>query len=99
MVGSVPGKPRHTSHTFVFGGSPSCPTAQPQNIFVRVRGWTCTSMPTTTSQPLANGCNLGLHATRFLVRTRHTKHQVLAPLRSEDLQSHGQVFRLPTWNA
>src|SRR4029077_5630250 len=47
--GSTPGRPMQTSHTFELGGSPSCPMAQPQNILVRVRGCTWTSIPMTTS--------------------------------------------------
>src|ERR1700675_1265746 len=50
MTGSTPGMPVQISHTLEFGGSPSWPTAHPQNIFVRVRGCTCTSIPMTTSQ-------------------------------------------------
>src|SRR3989442_14776881 len=49
-TGRTPGRPRQTSHTYVFGGAFSGATAQPQNILVFVFGWTCTSMPITTSQ-------------------------------------------------
>ena len=50
ITGSTPGMPRQISHTLEFGGSPSRPTAQPQNILLRVVGCTCTSIPITTSQ-------------------------------------------------
>src|SRR5438128_2741377 len=49
-TGRTPGRPRQTSHTYVFGAAFSGATAQPQNIFVFVFGWTWTSMPITTSQ-------------------------------------------------
>src|SRR6266581_4966752 len=51
ITGSTPGRPRHTGHVCVFGGAFRGAMAQPQNILVRVVGWTCTSMPITTSQP------------------------------------------------
>jgi len=38
-TGRVPGKPRHTGQTLVFGGSPKR-VEQPQKIFVLVRSWT-----------------------------------------------------------
>src|SRR5205807_7638134 len=47
-TGSVPGRPRHTGHTLVFGGSPKR-VEQPQKIFVLVRSWTWTSRPMTGS--------------------------------------------------
>ena len=48
VTGSVPGWPRQTGHTCVFGSSPK-ESAQPQNIFVRVRSWTWISTPITGS--------------------------------------------------
>src|SRR6266571_8765102 len=53
MTGSTPGRPRHTGHVCVFGGAFRGAMAQPQNILVRVVGWTCTSIPITTSQSTA----------------------------------------------
>src|SRR5580704_2928769 len=47
-TGKAPGSPRHTGHTFVFGGLPNW-VEQPQKIFVLVRSWTCTSSPMTGS--------------------------------------------------
>src|SRR6266478_973299 len=47
-TGKAPGKPRHTGHTFVLGGSPKC-AEQEQKILVAVRSWTCTSSPITGS--------------------------------------------------
>src|SRR5690242_20402356 len=47
-TGSVPGRPRQTGQTLVFGGSPKR-VEQPQKIFVRVRSWTWTSKPMTGS--------------------------------------------------
>src|SRR5712692_11898473 len=47
-TGRVPGKPRHTGQTLVFGGSPKR-VEQPQKIFVLVRSWTWTSRPITGS--------------------------------------------------
>src|SRR4029077_11570480 len=47
-TGRAPGSPRQTGQTFVFGGGPK-PVAQPQNIWVRVPSWTCTSSPITGS--------------------------------------------------
>src|SRR5215471_9805046 len=45
-TGSVPGRPRQTGQTLVFGGSPKR-VEQPQKIFVLVRSWTWTSRPMT----------------------------------------------------
>ena len=47
-TGRVPGKPRHTGQTLVFGGSPNR-VEQPQKIFVLVSSWTWTSKPMTGS--------------------------------------------------
>src|SRR5213592_2089281 len=47
-TGRVPGRPRQTGQTSVFGGSPKR-VEQPQKIFVRVRSWTWTSKPMTGS--------------------------------------------------
>src|SRR5438046_6872965 len=47
-TGSAPGNPRHTGHTFVFGGSPKR-VEHPQKIFVAVSSWTWTSSPITGS--------------------------------------------------
>src|SRR6266851_10055100 len=96
--------PMQTSHTFELGGSPSCPIAQLQNIFVRVRGWTCTSIPITISHSrptpppsprrgegaigLPNARDLNFHAARHLVGARDAQRDVLAPLRREHLQPH-----------
>src|SRR5260370_38205818 len=43
-TGSVPGRPRQTEQTFVFGGSPNR-GEQRKRIFGLVRGWTWTSRP------------------------------------------------------
>src|SRR4029077_7073318 len=90
ITGRTPGSPRHTSQTCVLGGSLSSAIEQPQNILDRVFGWTCTSMPITTSQPLGNVRNLGVDLARLLIRTRDAEHQVLAPLRTQDLQPDRQ---------
>ena len=47
-VGSVPGKPRHTGHTLVLGGSPNR-VEQRQNILLRVKSSTWTSSPIVIS--------------------------------------------------
>src|SRR5579862_2110365 len=47
-TGKAPGRPRHTGQTLVFGGAPKL-VGHPQNIFVRVASWTCTSRPITGS--------------------------------------------------
>ena len=52
MTGNVPGMPRQTGQTRVFGssGSPARGrVGQPQNIFDSVRSWACTSMPMIVS--------------------------------------------------
>src|SRR6266550_3341562 len=47
-TGNAPGCARQTGHVRVFGSS-SAPTAQPQNIFLRVFSWTWISRPMTAS--------------------------------------------------
>src|SRR5919201_4737492 len=47
-TGKAPGNPRHTGHTFVFGGSPNR-VEHPQKILVAVSSWTWTSRPITGS--------------------------------------------------
>ena len=47
-TGSAPGIPRHTGHTFVFGGAPNR-VEHEQKILVAVSSWTCTSSPMTGS--------------------------------------------------
>src|SRR5260370_2068214 len=91
ITGRVPGRPRQLSHRLEFGGSASRPTAQPQNILLRVVGCTCTSMPITTSQgALDKWSDLRLHPARHLISAGHAQRDVLAPLRGEHLQSDGQ---------
>src|SRR5918998_6767753 len=51
-TGNAPGRPRHTGHTLVLGGSPNV-VRLPQNILVRVRSWTCTSSPITVSHAIS----------------------------------------------
>src|SRR5919112_2072730 len=51
-TGNAPGKPRHTGHTLLLGGSPNV-VRLPQNILVRVRSWTCTSKPITVSHAIS----------------------------------------------
>src|SRR5918993_270698 len=51
-TGNAPGKPRHTGHTLVLGGSPNV-VRLPQNILVRVRSWTCTSRRITVSHAIS----------------------------------------------
>src|SRR4051794_14562729 len=51
-TGSAPGNPRHTGHTFVFGGAPNF-VEQPQKILLAVSSWTCTSSPITGSYEVA----------------------------------------------
>src|SRR5436190_23979578 len=48
-TGSVPGCPRHTSHTCVFGGAPNS-FGHPQNILVAVESSTWHSRPMTVSR-------------------------------------------------
>src|SRR5467141_3195423 len=99
MTGSTPGRPMQTSQTLELGGSPSCPIAQPQNIFVRVRGCTWTSMPMTTSHVSANGGHLCFHTACNLISPRDPQRHVLSPLRREDLQAHRQSLRCAARNA
>src|ERR1700675_679652 len=47
-TGNAPGRPRHTGHTFVFGGSPKR-VEHEQKIFDAVSRCTCTSSPITGS--------------------------------------------------
>src|SRR6202043_759718 len=47
-TGKAPGSPRHTGHTFVFGGLPKR-VEQEQKIFDSVSSWTWTSSPMTGS--------------------------------------------------
>src|SRR5271157_2974760 len=47
-TGRAPGRPRHTGHTFVFGGSPNR-VEHEQNIFDAVNSCTWTSSPMTGS--------------------------------------------------
>src|SRR5688500_13221246 len=47
-TGRDPGRPRHTGHTFVFGGAPNS-LRQPQNILVSVESSTWHSRPITVS--------------------------------------------------
>src|SRR5450631_1967108 len=47
-TGKAPGSPRHTGHTFVFGGSPKR-VEHEQKIFDAVSSCTCTSSPMTGS--------------------------------------------------
>src|SRR5271155_176335 len=47
-TGNAPGRPRHTGHTFVFGGSPKR-VEHEQKIFDAVRSCTWTSSPMTGS--------------------------------------------------
>ena len=47
-TGNVPGMPRHTGHTCVFGGAPKA-VGQPQKIFVRVSSCAWISRPMTGS--------------------------------------------------
>ena len=52
MTGSVPGMPRQTGQTRVFGSSgcpPGAAVGQAQNIFEAVRSWAWTSMPMIVS--------------------------------------------------
>src|SRR5438552_15448216 len=92
-TGSTPGMPRQISQTCVLGGSLRPAIEQPQNIFDRVFGWTCTSMPITTSQstPLSlpsplegrGVCHHCFQLARLFVCARDSKDDVLAPLRAE----------------
>src|SRR5205807_8774528 len=94
-TGRTPGRPRQTSHTYVFGGAFSGATAQPQNIFVFVFGWTWTSMPITTSQSLDNRRHLGANLACFFVGARHSKDDALAPLWTPHLHADRQSVRRP----
>src|SRR5438270_9022761 len=80
--------------------------AQPQNILDFVVGWTWTSMPMTTSHsptPLSLALaaegrrddvgDLGPDVAGLLVRTSHSQCNVLAPLRTQDLQPYRQPVR------
>src|SRR5438270_13107557 len=90
ITGRVPGMPAQTSHTYLFGVALSGATAHPQNIFERVRGWTWTSMPITTSH--SDKGDLDAHVARELVRARDAKRDVLAPRRRKHLETDGQAL-------
>src|SRR5262245_27353296 len=49
ITGRVPGIPRQTGQTWVFGGASKQAALQPQNILLCVRTWACTSSPITGS--------------------------------------------------
>src|SRR5208283_2259138 len=51
-TGRLPGRPRHTGHVRVLGGSPKV-SSQPQNIFVAVASCTWISRPITASSAVA----------------------------------------------
>src|SRR5207245_7017560 len=95
----VPGRRVQLYNAVVFGGALSCSTAQPQTILVRVFGWTCTSMPITTSHALDNGRDLRPDLARLFVGARHAKDDALTPLRPQDLESDGQSIRRPARDA
>src|SRR5205823_5272855 len=46
MTGNTPGMPRHTGHTWEFGGAPNL-VLHPQKSLLFVSSWTWTSSPTT----------------------------------------------------
>src|SRR5437870_2912040 len=54
MTGSVPGIPRQTGQTWLFGGAPAYSAEQPQNILLAVRSWECTSSPMTASYAVSD---------------------------------------------
>src|SRR6478752_7337042 len=56
-TGNAPGRPRHTGHTFVFGGSPKR-VEQEQKILLAVSSWTWTSNPMTGSYLARGGAEL-----------------------------------------
>ena len=62
-TGSAPGRPRHTGHTFVFGGDPNA-LRHPQNIFVAVESSTWHSRPITVSYAVTTTAYRG-EPTRF----------------------------------
>jgi hypothetical protein len=53
-TGNVPGSAMSTADACVLGGAPKSVEA-PEKALLRVRSWTCVSMPTTISQPLTAG--------------------------------------------
>src|SRR5260370_12180224 len=95
IIGRTPGMPRQISQTWVFGGSFTSATLHPQNIFDRVFGWTCTSMPITTSQSLGNVSDLSPHLARLFVRASDAEHDVLAPFPAHPLHPHARAPRSP----
>ena len=53
ITGSVPGIPRQSGQTKVFGSASAYPAGHRQNILLAVFNWQCTSSPITGSYPLA----------------------------------------------
>jgi hypothetical protein len=49
MTGNMPGMPRQTGQTLLFGDAPAYSREQPQNILLAVRSWQWTSSPMTAS--------------------------------------------------
>jgi hypothetical protein len=54
MTGSVPGMPRQTGQTWLFGAAPAYSAEQPQNILLAVKSWEWTSSPMTASYAVSD---------------------------------------------
>src|SRR6266849_3006539 len=75
-TGRVPGRPRQTGQTLVFGGSPKR-VEQPQKILVRVRSWTWTSRPITGSYfARTSGAREGSSGVDFAITEGRLEHQL-----------------------
>src|SRR4051812_876074 len=86
-TGSAPGKPRHTGHTFVFGGAPKA-VLQPQKIFERVSSWAWISRPMT-------GSNIDSELVRWRVGdSRATDHGVGPAARTSDDTAAANALKL-----
>ena len=94
-TGRAPGRPRHTGQTLVLGSAPNS-TAQPQNIFDRVRSSTWVSMP-ITGLVRAHGAHLrrrqrrpGGEAAEPLELGGDPEHDLLAERRCHHLEPDRQ---------
>src|SRR5947209_13517856 len=92
ITGRVPGRPRQTGQVRVLGGSPN-PSAQPQNIFVRVDSWTWISSPMTASY--SGTRRAPVEADRLLERVGGVEDPVLAECRARDLEADGPPLAEP----
>ncbi len=108
-TGRLPGRPRHTAHVRVLGGSPN-DSSQPQNIFVAVASCTWISRPMTGSSatggapsppPLAPARVLSdtgrsrVECDRLLERMGGVEQAVVAQGGAGELQADGQAAAQP----